>query len=464
MFALAVRYLTGRAVATQVTKREAAEWPPHPGRMFMALVAAWGLRGRNGREKNALAWLETLPPPALRASGFGKAEETVSFFVPVNDGKGNPDARHKAERHFPSVVPDEDTVYFIWYAEIPVEHRAALAELCRNVTYLGHSSTLVQAWLSDEAPQPTLVPIDGNAPMRLRVAKAGRLDQLIADFEATDAEGRPSARRPGPGAWFGYGPPLTAARDVLAGDFAGDFLILRRVSGNRLGLVSTLALTGAMRGAAMASAAQPPCEILSGHTADGKPTRRAHVAYVPLADVGHEHADGHLLGIAAVLPLGLSQAESDECVRAIAQVQHLTLGRIGTWDLEGEGADGEGRVALNAQTWLAPSQRWASVTPVVLDRFPKKDGDAEESVARACERVGLPRPVAVTVHPVSLHLGVPTAREFPSLPAKEGTPSRWHAHAAIVFADDVAGPVLLGAGRFRGYGFFRPLRSTGGSQ
>jgi CRISPR-associated protein Csb2 len=432
--------------------------------MFMALVAAWGLRGRDEHEKNALAWLETLPPPALRASGYGKTAETVSFFVPVNDEKGNPDARRKAERHFPSVVPDEDTVYFIWYADVPNGHRAALAELCRNVTYLGHSSTLVQAWLSDEAPQPTLVPIDGNAPMRLRVAKAGRLDELIADFEATDAEGRPSARRPGPGAWFGYGPPLTAVRDVLAGDFAGDFLILRRVSGNHLGLVSTLALTGAMRGAAMASSAQPPCEILSGHTADGKPTRRAHVAYVPLADVGHEHADGHLLGIAAILPLGLSPAESEKCVRAIAQVQHLTLGRIGTWDLEGEGADGEGRVALNSQTWLAPSRRWASVTPVVLDRFPKKDGDAEESVARACERVGLPRPAAVTVHPVSLHLGVPTAREFPSLPAKEGIPSRWHAHAAIVFADDVAGPVLLGAGRFRGYGFFRPLRSTGGSQ
>jgi CRISPR-associated protein Csb2 len=432
--------------------------------MFMALVAAWGTRGRDKREKDALAWLETLSPPSLRAPGCGKADEAIKFFVPVNDEKGNPDARRKAERHFPSVVPDEDTVYFIWYTDVPIEHRATLAELCRNVTYLGHSSTLVQVWLADEAPKPTLVPIEGNAPMRLRVAKAGRLDQLIADFETTDAEGRPSARRPGPGAWSGYGPPLTAQGDVLAGDFAGDFLVLRRVSGNRLGLVSTLALTGAMRGAAMANAAQPPCEILSGHTADGKPTRRAHVAYVPLADVGHEHADGHLLGMAAVLPLGLSPAESEECVRAIAQVQHLTLGRIGTWDIEGEGADGEGRVALNAQTWLAPSRRWASVTPVVLDCFPKKDGDAEASVARACERVGLPRPVAVTVHPVSLHLGVPTAREFPSLPAKEGTPSRWHAHAGILFADDVAGPVLLGAGRFRGYGFFRPLRSTGGSQ
>jgi len=121
MFALAVRYLTGRAVATQVTKREAAEWPPHPGRMFMALVAAWGLRGRNGREKNALAWLETLPPPALRASGFGKAEGNGQFLRPGQRWKKATRCAAQGRTPFPSVVPDEDTVYFIWYAEIPVE-------------------------------------------------------------------------------------------------------------------------------------------------------------------------------------------------------------------------------------------------------------------------------------------------------------------------------------------------------
>jgi CRISPR-associated protein Csb2 len=464
MFALAVRYLTGRVVATQVNNREEPEWPPHPGRFFMALVSAWGTRGRDSAERNALAWLETLPPPSLRASGCSHAGEAVSFFVPVNDDKGNPDGRHKAERHFPSVVPDEDTVHFIWDADAPVAHRTALAELCRNVTYLGHSSTLVQAWLADKAPEPNLVPAEGNAPMRLRVARAGRLDQLIADFEATDAKGQPSARRPGPGAWCGYAPPQAVRHQPPASDLAGDFLVLRRVSGDRLGLPSTLALIEAMRGAVMANAAQPPNEIISGHAADGKPTRRPHVAYVPLADVGHDHADGHLLGLAAVLPRGLSPADSDDCLRAIARVQHLLLGRLGSWDMEGEEADGEGRIALNAQTWLAPARRWATVTPVVLDRFPKKDGDAEEAVARACELVGLPRPVAVTVHPVSLHLGVPTAREFPALPTKAGASRRWHAHAAVVFGDEVAGPILLGAGRFRGYGFFRPLRTTGNAQ
>jgi CRISPR-associated protein Csb2 len=462
MFALSVRYLTGRAAAGQVANREEPEWPPHPDRFFMALVSAWGTRSRDSAERNALAWLETLPPPSLRASGCSHAGKAVSFFVPVNDGKdnlsperkivGNKSAgRHKAKRHFPSVIPDEDTVHFIWDADMPTAHRTAIAELCRNVTYLGHSSTLVQAWLADNAPGPNLVPTEDDASMRLRITRTGRLDHLIA---AQDESCRPRQ-----GAWCGYGPPQAMCRQPPASNLAGDFLVLHRASGDRLGLASTLALTGAMRDAAMAHATQPPCEILSGHSTDGKPTLRTHVAYVPLADVGHKHADGHLLGLAAILPLGLSPAESEECIQSIAHIRCLTLGHIGAWNLED--AETNGRIALEPQTWIEPSRRWASITPIVLDRFPKKDGDAEETVARACEIVGLPRPIAVMVHPISRHQGVPTSREFPALPTKAGDPRRWHTHAAIIFADDVAGPVLLGAGRFRGYGFFRSLRSTG---
>ncbi len=39
MLALEVEYLTGRSVASMPNDRDQAEWPPHPGRLFMALVA-----------------------------------------------------------------------------------------------------------------------------------------------------------------------------------------------------------------------------------------------------------------------------------------------------------------------------------------------------------------------------------------------------------------------------------------
>src|SRR5690606_7274999 len=46
----------------------------------------------------------------------------------------------------------------------------------------------------------------------------------------------------------------------------------------------------------------PPA--VSGHEADGSPTRDPHMAVVPLAFAGLPHADGRLLGFALVPPRG----------------------------------------------------------------------------------------------------------------------------------------------------------------
>ena len=67
MLAIAWQYLTGSAVAATVTDREEPEWPPHPDRVFQALVASWGERGGDPDERAALAFLETLGPPELVA-------------------------------------------------------------------------------------------------------------------------------------------------------------------------------------------------------------------------------------------------------------------------------------------------------------------------------------------------------------------------------------------------------------
>jgi CRISPR-associated protein Csb2 len=40
MFALGAELLMGRAIITRWDNREEPEWPPHPDRVFMALVAA----------------------------------------------------------------------------------------------------------------------------------------------------------------------------------------------------------------------------------------------------------------------------------------------------------------------------------------------------------------------------------------------------------------------------------------
>jgi CRISPR-associated protein Csb2 len=65
------------------------------------------------------------------------------------------------------------------------------------------------------------------------------------------------------------------------------------------------------------------------------------------------------------------------------------------------------------------------------------------------ENPALAREVVVTR--VSAHLGAPLPHAFPRLRRKGGT-GRRHAHAILVFEEPVRGPVLVGAGRYRGIG------------
>src|SRR5688500_1173790 len=84
MFALGIRYLTGYAVATDVSSREAAEWPPHPGRVFMAMAAAMFETGEDAEERSALEWLEQQPAPTMKCSDADR-RAVVTCYVPVND-------------------------------------------------------------------------------------------------------------------------------------------------------------------------------------------------------------------------------------------------------------------------------------------------------------------------------------------------------------------------------------------
>ena len=86
MLAIEVNFLTGRYVATAHNDRERSEWPPEPARLFSAMVAVWAEVGEDPAEREALEWLEALPPPALTASA-AVPRRVVSHFVPVNDSR-----------------------------------------------------------------------------------------------------------------------------------------------------------------------------------------------------------------------------------------------------------------------------------------------------------------------------------------------------------------------------------------
>ena len=109
-------------------------------------------------------------------------------------------------------------------------------------------------------------------------------------------------------------------------------------------------------------------------------------------------------------------------------------------------------IRATAQHWTRPSKRWVSVTPVVLDRYPKR-GDLSEEVLQSVVRAGLPEPRSVEASPQAM---TPGAVHLSPCELPKRARGRLYCHARIEFEQPVTGPVLVGAGRYFGVGLFAP--------
>lgn len=464
MVAIGIDYLNGVSVATHPSDYESAEWPPHPARVYMALAAAHFESAvdeqESAAERNALEWLESLSPPEIIFAA-GAPRNIVKHYVPVNDVKTEGVLpRNRQERFFPAtVLGDESRVWMVWPDENPDPMvRNGLQKLAERVPRIGHSSSFVRVHLADvpEKGELHLIP-SGHGGMRLRIPAKGFLSALEGSFTRGD--------RPSVGTWQGYLFRESQERKTPACSvFDPNLIVLRLREGRSLDLCFTAKVTDTLRRAIMANGPDKVPEVISGHAVDGTPSQRPHAAFLPLAFVDGEYADGHLMGLAIALPRNLRHHErlhaigalSSQITSTVPNRVRLNLGRLGIWDLE---VDRSEDPPINLQTigYTRPSALWASITPIVLDRFAKAETEQEEIIAGSCERIGLPRPVEVQLSKIAHLMSVPPAWEFPLLAAGKNGPKRFHRHAVIRFAEPVRGPIILGAGRYRGYGLCRPI-------
>ncbi len=545
MLAIEVNFLTGRYVATAHHDRREHEWPPHPARLFSALVATWADSSEPDlAQRGALEWLESQDPPHISASRDGDVavRRTVSHFVPVNDtsvvasahyrkraerldalvnqyeeeleaaggeltrsaerlrdkidkellvealvasaGKTNfkdavellPDSRTKQERHFPSVTPADSRVVYRWDADPEASSRVALGELLASVTRVGHSSSLASCRLINDVPESTLRPGAGTRILRcIQTGQLAALERLHAGHGGLRPRSLPFIGVPYSEVDDGPIVDPNSIRPNIAGD-----LVIFELPPEARGMSATriVEFTQALRGAIFQHASDPLPEGLSGHTLDGAPTRDPHVVFLGLPFVGHAHANGRLMGLAMMLPTGLSEEARLAALRAVGQWEvtaphgdcRLMLPGGRTFDLIRKQPPFELKT-LESYVWRGPAREWVTATPIALPKNPgrlakgsaasraKAWAVAEENVRQSCLHVGLPEPESVVVSLDSIMVGGRPAAAFP--PFVQGTRRgdgvrRRLVHAAVRFRESIEGPVLIGAGRFLGLGLMRP--------
>lgn len=556
MFAIIIELLSGRYVATAYNDRDSAEWPPHPARLFSALVATWGGGDPLGEagvgERAALEWLEQLPAPDVLADAIEHAglRKVVPVFVPVNDtsqvaeidrskldtaeaaltavtdaktrakaakdvdklraklaadtakaiappakfGKDAraglevlPEYRGKQPRTFPTATPATPRYAFVWRDAAPSDDTVvAIQRLLRQLVRIGHSSSQVRAALASDAELAELReqvklyrPDDQDGELVLRWVAPGQLVRLCRAYD----QHRETEPRVLPAQFIRYTSRSASELRALAHSiFTADFVTFARVDGPRLPITSVAGVARQFRRALMAHADEPIHAMLSGHRPDGSASEDLHAAVVPLPVVVGPYPDGALIGIALVLPRTCEEEARRAVLRAIGKYEQayrddvtddtpkikLNLGDAGALWLRRIAWLDEGGT-LNPRTWTRPSYRWATATPIALDRNPGDlhDPDPERrraayeaacaTVIDATQRIGLPRPVEVDVLRSCVLPGTAKPRLYPRYPSHRDRTQRVLVHARLGFGEPIRGPVLIGAGRYHGLGLCLPV-------
>jgi CRISPR-associated protein Csb2 len=255
---------------------------------------------------------------------------------------------------------------------------------------------------------------------------------------------------------------------------AGHHVVLRRVGPGpaaRFGL----AIAYAVRGAVLKFASDEAPEGITGHRHDGRPSERPHLVIAPIPDVGRPDATGEILGVLLYLPNAAATARTrlHQALEGWRRAGFEVGFRGQTMRLE-RASDAASPPGLRVEQWFGPATDWATATPIALDLNPgnlvSPDPDRRAAayargvacVRDSITRLGLPAPE------VSLRFTPPLAGAYavdgdhPPFPIRADRVRRVQVHAMLHFASPVAGPIVVGAGRYLGLGLCKPLPSGGG--
>lgn len=256
--------------------------------------------------------------------------------------------------------------------------------------------------------------------------------------------------------------------------FSKRWIVLRDAGGEVPPVVAFAHVAKAMRDTLMARWTGPAPEAISGHALDGSPSQHPHLAVVPLATLSGTNGVQRLMGLALVLPEGSSQELYQATLMAVgaqsgnrkSEVIDLTFGDRGAWSIEI--TQEPYTKVLDPSNYFGPASTWESLTPLILDRFPK--------IARGLTVEAIIRNSCLS----SSFLGLRTVaiRGCRPKPAEGSSRTKWCVddwsiplrrdgrenilgtrlkfHVTLDFAQSVSGPMLIGSGRYMGLGLLVP--------
>lgn len=450
MLQLRIGFPTGRYLAAGAADPRLPEWPPHPSRVYSALVAAAYAGGAqpSDDERRALRFLEAAPAPAL---DFPDADTRPApdAYVPVNDEDSRLGTKslgvlhpNRQQRQFPAAyLLDEPTVRLGWPVTIDPTLLQALDAMASRVTHIGTSHSFATARFEtvEASFRARLTPRQDGETF-LRVPVAGRLDEL----DALVARRAAVLRRPQPlcEVLTAYGPSAAPARGVV--DSAYDWVVLR-LADAAWGTDTAHTLARAARRAVLSLLGEHAPAAVHGHD-----LTVPHLAWLPLGDVGHPHARGSIRGLGIALPKTMPAQERAVALAGLARLQSLRLPDGQVARLTPSIDAPETPLVLRSSTWRRAATHWSTVTPVLLDRPPKR-ADTARAASALVESIvlaGFPPPIRVHLSPTSDFEGAPSVTDVPSRLPKH--------HARVVFAEPVVGPVIAGRWKNFGVGLFRP--------
>lgn len=479
---------------------EECDWPPAPGRAFQALVN--GSLGGTAEERltteraaalDALKWLESLPPPTVEAFAFAGQRSRFQVALPLNNRKGSAllegglqlaPVRRISAYDLPGEHSRVLVVRYLWI--VPAEAVVPLddfQEMAARVSYFGRAEDRAEFTFAMAEEQSA--PLQGHQlwiPARwgtvLATPEHGSLDALK---RLHNTRLPPRVRKPNtltcfkpqlyrPQSSIEFPQPVSVSILKIV-DVAGAEMSFDPLAANKYRAQVRATICALLRGNTISWVDDDFAhELISGHAPDGSSTRNPHLAIVPLPSLNQQGtARGQVHRFALV---GYANEERANEAREIYETLFRSLShREIQHDGKATGLYLTVHRSRSDKMWAlyeSASMAWATALPAAFaskfdvpkslvgnERHLKRVAEVAKLVKRALRLQGIPPEIAETTEVIVTASPIlPRTHRAEHYNAKD---KAYRSHLRLIFPCEVKGPIIVGDGRYSGFGLCFPI-------